>query len=67
MKQENGIPKIKWKALTKCHVYNEKKRQCILCLNENYEIACYKVDNLLDKRTKILGTCRHRNKHKLKN
>ena len=32
-----------------------------------HEIACYKGDNLLNKRTEILGTCRHRNKYKLKN
>ena len=49
-----GIPRIKWKVLRKCHAYNQKKRQCILCLNEKYEIACYKGDNLLNKRTEIL-------------
>ena len=67
VKQQNGIPRIKWKVLRKCHAYNQKKRQCILCLNEKYEIACYKGDNLLNKRTEILGTCRRRNKYKLKN
>ena len=35
VKQENRIPRIKWKVLRKCHAYNQKKRQCILCLNEN--------------------------------
>ena len=55
------------KVLRKCHAYNQKKRQCILCLNENYKIASYKEDNLLNKRTEVLGTCRHRNKYKLKN
>ena len=55
------------KALRKCHAYNQKKRQCILCLNEKYEIACYKGDNLLNKRTEIFGTYRYRNKYKLKN
>ena len=57
IKQQNGIPRIKWKVLRKCHAYNQKKRQCILSLNEKYEIACYKRDNLLNKRTEILGTC----------
>ena len=52
---------IKWKVLRKCHAYNQKKRQCILCLNEKYEIGCYKGDNLLSKRTEILDTCRHTN------
>ena len=31
-----------------------------------YIITCYKEDNLSNKRTEILGTCRHRNKCKLK-
>ena len=61
------IPGIKQKVLRKSQVYNQKKRQCILCLNEKYKIACYKGDNLLNKRTEILGTCRHRDKYKLKN
>ena len=35
-------------------------------LNEKYEIACYKGDNVSNKRIEILGTCRHRNKYYLK-
>ena len=60
IKHQNGTPRIKWKVLKKCHAYNQKKRQCILCLNEKYEIACYKGENLLNKRTEILGTCRQK-------
>ena len=65
VKQQNGTPRIRWKVLKKCQAYNQKKKQCILCLNEKYKID--KGDNLLNKRTEILGTCRHRNKYKLKN
>ena len=25
-KQQNGIPRIKWKVLRQCHAYNQKKR-----------------------------------------
>ena len=66
-KQQNGTPRIKWKVLKKCHTYNQKKRQCTLCLNKKYEIACYKGENFLNKITEIFGTCRHRNKYKIKN
>lgn len=38
----------------------------ILCLNEKYEIATNKRDDLLSKRTEIFGTCRHRNRYKLR-
>ena len=59
MKQQKRIPRIKWKVLRKCHAHNQTKKQCMLRLNEKHEIACYKGDNLLNKRTEILATCRH--------
>ena len=45
----------------------QSSKRCLLCLNEKYEIATYKEDNLLNKRTKIINTCRHRKKYKLAN
>ena len=44
-----------------------KQYRCLLCLNEKYEIARYKGDNLLNLRTEIITTCRHRSKYKLAN
>ena len=41
--------------------------RCVLFLNEKYEIATYKGDNLLNKRTEITNTCRHRSYYKLAN
>ena len=35
--------------------------------NEKYEIATYTGDNLLNKRTEIINTSRHRSKYKLAN
>ena len=60
VKQQKRIPRIKWKVLRKCNTYNQRKRQSILCLNEKYEIACYQGDNLLNKRTEILGAYRQK-------
>ena len=48
------IPIIKWKVLRKCHACNQKKRQCILSLNEKYETVNSSGDNLLNKRIEIL-------------
>ena len=50
-----------------CRPYYPNSKRCLLCLNEKYEIATYKGDNLLNKRTEIINTCRHRNKYKLAN
>ena len=38
-----------------------------LYLNEKYEIAKYKGDNFLNKKTEVINTCRHRSKYKLLN
>ena len=50
-----------------CCSYNPNSKCCHLCLNEIYEIATYKGDNLLNKRTETINTCRHRSKYKLAN
>ena len=60
-------PKITWKIIRLCSSYNLNSKHCLLCLNEKYEIATYKGDNLLNKRTEIINTCRHKSKCKLAN
>ena len=66
-KKRNGTPKITWKIIIICRSYNPNSQHCLLCLNEKYEIATYKGDNLLNKRTEIINTCRHISKCKLAN
>ena len=67
IKKRNGTPKIIWNIIRICRSYNPNSKRCLLCLNEKYEIATYKGDNLLNKRTEIINTCRHRSKYKLAN
>ena len=50
------------KDFGKCPSYNPNSKRCLLCLNEKYEIATYKGDNLLNQRTEIMNTCKHRSK-----
>ena len=64
MKKRNGTPKITWKFIRICHSYNPISKRCLLCLNEKHEIVKYKGDNLLNKITEIINTCRHRSKYK---
>ena len=54
-----------WKIIRICRFYNPNSKCCLLCLNEKHEIAIYKGDNLLNKRTEIINICRHRSKYKL--
>ena len=65
IKKHNGPPKITWKNIRICRSYNPNCKRCLLCLNEKYEIVTYKGDSLLNKRTEIINTCRHRSKYKL--
>ena len=67
IKKRSETPKITWKIIRISRSYNLNSKRCILCLNEKYEIATYKGDSLLNKRTEIINTCRHRSKYKLVN
>ena len=42
----SGTPKITWKIIRICRPYYLNSERCFLCLNEKYEIATYKGDNL---------------------
>ena len=67
IKKRSGTPKITRKIITVCCSYNPNSKRYLLCLNEKYEIAPYKGDSLLNKKTEIIKTCRHRSKYKLAN
>ena len=66
IRKRNGTPKIK-QNMRICCSYNPNSKRCLLCLNEKYEIATFKGDNLLNIRTEMINTCRHRSKYKLAN
>ena len=56
IKKHSGTPKVTWKIIRICRSYNPNSKRCLLCLNEKYEIATYKGDNLLNKRTQMIKT-----------
>ena len=65
IKMKNYTPEITWRIIRKCLPYNYNSRKCDLCLNEKLEIALYKGENLLNKKTKLISKCRHQNKFML--
>ena len=67
IKRLNGIPKISRKITRICFSFNANSKRLILCLNEKYEIATCKGDNLLNKRRQIISTCKNRSNYKLGN
>ena len=65
IREKGFTPKVKWKIRRKVCPYNPQSLQCQLCLNEKLEIAMYKGDNLLNKRSELISKCRHLNKFTL--
>ena len=65
IKMKNYTPKITWRIIRKCPPYNYNSRKCYLCLNEKLEIALYEGENLLNKKTKLISKCCHKNKFML--
>ena len=53
------------KILGQYEAYNVNTKRCLLCLNEKLQIAIYRGNNMLNKRTEIISKCRHRNKFAL--
>ena len=65
--KENNIPySIKWCVLSRCKPYTCGAKLCNLCITEKYEILMSDPEKTLNKRTEIVGKCRHRAKFKLK-
>ena len=65
MKCNHFTPIVTWRIIRKCASFNTTKRKCYLCLHEKLEIASYKGDNLLNKRSELINKCRHQNKFTL--
>ena len=65
IKRTHFIPKITWRIIRKCATFNTTKRKWYICLKEKLEIASYKGDNLLNKRSEFINKCRHQNKFTL--
>ena len=58
-------PVLVWKILGQYQPYNVNTIPCLLCLNEKLQIAIYRRNNMLNKGTKIMSKCSHRNKYAL--
>ena len=65
LKEKNASFSIRWSIRKVCSPYNPMTKKCMLCLNEKRDILYYDGDNLLNKRSEIISTCRHRLKHSL--
>ena len=65
IKELNESYEIKWRIVKQCPTYTPLTKRCLLCLSEKNEIAFFEGTNLLNKKSEIVSTCRHRLKHSL--
>ena len=65
IKASKEEPDLVWEILGQYQSYMVNTKRCLLCLNENLQIAIYRGNNMLNKRTEIISKCSHRNKYAL--
>jgi hypothetical protein len=66
LKENNQDYTIKWSILKHAISYTGGPKRCNLCLEEKFCILKdINKDNSLNKRSEILGTCRHKNRFRV--
>ena len=65
LKDDNVNYSVKWKILKKCNAYSNSSKKCFLCLYEKYIIVCKPNLCSLNRRTELMGFCRHKGKFRL--
>ena len=62
IKRRNSVPQTKSRILRKCLHFNCSSLRCNLCLNEKLEIALFKGNNIINRRTELIS---HKQTHSL--
>ena len=61
LKIKKGIdPILKWEVVKRCRRYRASDRDCMLCKEEKLAIASNNNGDMLNQRSEILKTCRHK-------
>ena len=65
IKNLGGTYNIAWRAIKQYPGFNPSNGKCALCMSEKLEILEYTGSNLLNKKSEIVSTCRHKMKYML--
>ena len=65
IKRKSKEYRIKWRLIKQLPAYNPITKRCILCLKEKLAILKHDGPDQLNKRSEIIGACRHKQKHML--
>ena len=67
LKENNLDYSISWRILCHASPYSNKTKRCNLCIAEKYFIICKPEAATLNKRTELIGKCRHKDRFLLMN
>ena len=60
IKDKKGIdPILKWEVIKKCRKYRAGDKDCMLCNEENLDIASCNGRDMLNQRSEVLNNCKH--------
>ena len=62
LKDDNKVFEVKWSIQQKAPAYRAGSKRCDLCLSEKLNIITADQKSLLNKRSELVSTCRHRRK-----
>ena len=65
IKRKHKEYSIRWRLIKQFPPYNPVTKRCTLCLKEKLAILEHDGPGQLNKRSEVIGTCRHRQKHML--
>jgi hypothetical protein len=65
IKEQGGNYRISWRALGQFHDFNPTNGKCGLCMSEKLSILEHSGPPLINSRSEIIATCRHRRKYML--
>jgi hypothetical protein len=63
IKRKNKEFRIRWRLIKQFRPYDPLTKRCTLCLKEKIAILEHEGSNQLNKRSEIIGSCRHKQKH----
>ena len=69
LQKRDKQPLLSWEIIDHARPFVNGSKLCNLCLTEKFHIISSKEskEKLLNKRSELISTCRHMNKHLLKN
>ena len=67
LKDRNIDYTLTWNIIARAETYSSGSKFCNLCITEKFFIKCKRMPGSLNKKSELISTCQHVNKHLIKN